>query len=527
MMIAARFVIVLTCVVLAGCPPEPTASADGETLRGVTDPATGVVAFLGVPFAEPPVGDLRWAAPQPLAARQRFRDAGNFAPACMQTPRILEWYRDYAEIFGAPRESYAPLVVDEDCLYLNVWTPDLAPAAPMPVMVYVHGGSNNSGWSYEVPYHGWALAEHGVVVVTIAYRLGVFGFFSHPDLGGDVAANFGLWDQIEALRWIERNIAAFGGDPDRVMVFGESSGAENILALLFTEPADGLIDSAALHSTAGFGLAQPTLDDERERGVRLASVLELPNAIDALRQVPADRLLDVYDRHFGAHYHSPAVDGRLIREATWDSIRQRPATAIPIIIGTNADEWLEYIEPHATPDDVRQHAGRLKYIDTDTAMHAVAREPDPRRALDRLFTADDMLCPSQYTANQWNRRSGDAWTYFFTRARDGEAGRQVGAFHGAEYTYVFGTNYAGMPVSDVDRALTRTMMDYWTNLAASGNPNGESTPQWPEFIAPEYAVQELGDVVRTITRPEPDMCASFDRFHDAPDRSFSNQATSQ
>lgn len=523
----ARAVIIAALTVFAGCAPDPEVRANGETLSGTVDSDTGVKAFLGIPFAEPPVGALRWAAPQPIAQKQRRRDVTSFAPACMQKPRILEWYRDYAEIFGAPRESYAPLTVDEDCLYLNVWTPDVKPNTPMPVMVYVHGGSNNSGWSYEIPYHGQFLARQGVVVVTIAYRLGVFGFLSHPDLGGEAVANFGLWDQVAALQWVERNIAAFGGDPERVMVFGESAGAEDILALLFARPAAGLIDRAALHSTAGFGLTQPTLDDERQRGAGLAAALGIPNSIQALRDVPADRLLDVYDQNFADHYHSPAVDGQLIVEPTWDSIRRNPATAVPMIIGTNADEWLEYVNRDATMDDVQNRADRLKYIDPDIAMRAVSAESDARRALDRLFTADDMLCPSQFTANQWNQRGGNAWTYYFTRVRDGEAGKRVGAFHGAEYTYVFGTNYVGMPVADIDRALTRVMMDYWIRFAESGDPNGASTPGWPVFVAPGFAAQELGDAVQTITRPEAAMCASFDHAHGGPDKSFSNQATSQ
>ncbi len=512
---------------LMGCSADPEARANGETLRGYVDPETGVMAFLGIPYAAPPVGQLRWAAPQALAHKRRQRDVQSFAPACMQTPRILEWYRDYAEIFGASRDSYAPLVVDEDCLYLNVWTPDTRPASPLPVMVYVHGGSNNSGWSYEIPYHGQHLATQGVVVVTIAYRLGVFGFLSHPDLDGEAVANFGLWDQVAALQWVANNIAAFGGDPDRVMVFGESAGAEDILALLFAAPATGLIDRAALHSTSGFGLSQPTLDGEQRRGASLAAVLGIANSIDALRDVTAERLLDVYDEHFSDHYHSPAVDGQLIVRSTWDSICEGLATGVPIIIGTNADEWLETVNQDATKDDVRNSANQLKYIDADIAMRAVANESDERKALDRLLTADDMLCPSQLTANRWNQRGGDAWSYHFTRVRDGEAGKRVGAFHGAEYTYVFGTNYIGMPVSDVDRALTRVMMDYWIRFATTGDPNGASTPDWPVFVAPDFETLELGDVVQTIPRPEAAMCASFDAAHDEPDRSFSNQATSQ
>lgn len=517
---------ILLLAIVAGCAQVPIVSVDDERLVGFVHPQTRVNTFLGVAYAEPPLGDLRWAAPLPLRTKQASRQAKQFAPACMQTMRILDWYRDLAETFGARRDAYGALTVSEDCLYLNIWTPTLSGNAALPVMVYVHGGSNNSGWAYEPPYHGDRLAAQGVVVVTIAYRLGLFGFLSHPEIDGDARANFGLWDQVAALRWIQKNIASFGGDPSRVMMFGESAGAEDILALLHAPPADGLIHRAALHSTAGFGLSQPTVQQEQQRGKRFAKHLGLDSegSLDALRRMPAEHLLVEYEKLFGDHYHSPAIDGHLINESTWNSINHS-ASSVPIIIGSNADEWRESVDKDATPESVRTIAAQLKYIDEDTALAAVSGETDSVRALDRLFTADEMLCPSQYTAARWNTHGTPAWNYFFTRVRDGDAGKKVGAFHGAEYTYVFGTNYAGMPVTPIDVALEQTMMSYWVNFAATGNPNGPQLPAWPIYKPPEYKAQQLGDRVMPVSRPEALLCEAFDRRQ--AERSFSNHATSQ
>jgi len=184
----------LACIfvfLVAGCTPAPPeVRVDGEALIGRTVAEGNVAAFLGVPYAEPPVGELRWRAPQPLSTRLAHRDAVDFPPACMQSMRILDWYRYMAETFGGSADYYDDLAVSEDCLYLNIWTPSLDDDAKLPVLVWVHGGSNNSGWSYELNYHGHNLAERGVVVVSIAYRLGVFGFFSHPDLPREYAALF-------------------------------------------------------------------------------------------------------------------------------------------------------------------------------------------------------------------------------------------------------------------------------------------------------------------------------------------------
>jgi len=507
-----RKILLLLLVLLYGCDNTPRVTVDTELLVGKR--IDDVAVFLGVPFAEPPVGDLRWRGPQPLTTKVAQRDATEFAAACMQTMRILTWYRYMAETFGGSADYYEDLEVSEDCLYLNVWTPTLDEDARLPVMVWVHGGGNNSGWSYEKPYDGQLLAPRGAVVVSVAYRHGVFGFLSHPDLAdADTVANFGLWDLVAALQWIQNNIAKFGGDPDRVTLFGESAGSQNILALMFADPARDLFHRGVLQSTAGYGLSLPSLDDEQQRGAEFGDVIGA-ESIEALRLVDADKVLAVYTENFDDYYHSPAIDGRLITQSTWERIQAHEFGNHDIMIGTNRDEWLDFIKEDASADDLLQAARRNPRIGGEEALAVVANEPDPRRAMDRLITAEKMVCPSQNLAANRTASGGNSWVYFFTRQRDDDGGKKVGAFHGAEYSYVFGMHDAYMETSQVDHELTRIMQGYWLSFAATGDPNGDALPRWPLFERPEPLVQELGDEVWTIPAVEPELCATFEAWND-------------
>lgn len=457
----------LSLLVLSACDNAPQLVVDGELLTG-TRVDEGAM-FLGVPFAEPPVGNLRWRAPQPLATRVAQRDATHFAPACMQTTRILDWYRDMAEIFGASRDVYEDVEFSEDCLYLNVWTPTLDTDAQLPVMVWVHGGSNESGWSYEPNYRGDVLAPQGVVVVTVAYRQGAFGFLSHPDLAGeDAVANFGLWDLVAALHWVKDHVRKFGGDADRVTMFGESAGAEDILALLFSDEAKGLFHRAILQSTAGYGQSMPTLYDEQVRGADLGDTLGA-SSIEQLRHIRAGTLLKTYSAAFADHYHSPAVDGQLVTESTWQSVLSGQRPEVPVIIGANADEYPE-----------------------------------------RVDTVQNFLCPSQAFAATRTASGADTWMYYFSRVRQDAGGEQLGAYHGAEIPYVFGTHDEYMTTTSQDLALGATMQRYWTNFAASGDPNGEGLPAWPAFRRPDARLMAFGDDVGLTPEVEAESCAAMD-----------------
>jgi para-nitrobenzyl esterase len=495
---------------VTGCSEPPNVEANGERLLGERL-ANGVAAFRGIPFAEPPVGDLRWQRPRPLTIGKNERDATRFAPACMQVPRILNWYRDLAETFGAPGDVFEDLDVSEDCLYLNVWTPNLHATASLPVMVYIHGGSNKSGWSYEPNYHGHALAARGVVVVSIAYRLGVFGFFSHPDLD---AANFALWDQLAALEWVRDQIENFGGDPNRVTVFGESSGAQDALALLATKQARPLIHRVILQSTAGFGIdreSSPTIEDEQQRGIATAELFGIggDHVPGQMRQIPAEELLRVYSEHEGDYYHAPAVDGELLVQPVWDAINEGAIAAVPMIVGTNADEWYASTPEDIGPADIESRLMDKDYLNSADALAVVSGDADVREAIDRLDTAEHMLCPSQYLAERHARLHGNAWLYFFSRVREGSAGAQVRAYHGAELPYVFGTHDPWMTTTSTDWQLSDVMMSYWTNLATNGEPNQSGLPDWPVFDRPDGNAMEFANTARPGPAQEAVLCRLF------------------
>ncbi len=510
-----RPIVVASMLALTACDGAPEVSVDGELLIGKYVEDRKVATFLGVPFADPPVGDLRWRAPQPLSHKVAKRDATEFEAACMQSLRILDWYRWMAVQFGSTEDYYDDLEVSEDCLYLNVWTPTLENDAKLPVMVWVHGGSNKSGWAYELNYHGHKLAQEDVVVVSVAYRHGVFGFLSHPEMPPDApVANFAYWDLVASLEWIRDNIEKFGGDPERVTLFGESAGATNILALMFAEPANGLFHRGVLQSTAGFGRDRmSTLAAEQARGSQLAQAFNLPRegSLQALRQIPADELFATYDEKFSDQRHSPAVDEQMFRQNTWIAMHERGFGERQMIIGTNRNEWYSSIAEDTNWDDVEDKAAEVFSADNVAAALAIVRsETDPRHALDRLHTATLMLCAAQQVAASMSASGSDAWMYHFTRVREGDAGAALGAYHGAEYPYVFAVHDDYMPSSDIDYALEEVMQSYWVQFAKSGNPNSAGTSYWPRFEAPEHLVQELGDTVMTMPAPEPELCALFE-----------------
>ncbi len=507
----------MVLIATAACETDPQVTINGEILRGNIIAELDVTSFLGIPFAAPPTGELRWQAPAEYVAGSGIRDAKTFAPACMQTPRIVDWYRDLAELFDNERNVVADLPVSEDCLYLNVWAPNETTNADLPVMVYIYGGGNNSGWSWEPNYHGHALAAEGVVVVSIAYRVGDFGFFAHPDINqGPAVANFGLWDQIAALQWIRKNIDSFGGDPDRVTAFGESAGASNIVSLMFSHAADELFSQGILQSTGGFGLGPTrTLADERERGAALARQIGDGRQLSVaeMRAIPADEFMELSEQNLQDHYHAPVVDGTLLDKTVSAKIESGDFIPRRLIVGTNADEWYAYF-PKDTDEKVLETRAREIFPQGhQAALAEVSGEDDIRGRLDRIYTAAEFLCPSQYFAEQVSTNDNPAWVYLFTRAREGPPGKEWRAYHGVELPYVFGTHDDWMTVSEADNRVTRTTMSYWLEFAKSGNPNGGETVRWPEFEMPDFAVQGIDDPTVTMATPEPILCQIYRTEH--------------
>lgn len=494
----------------------PLVRANSEELVGRWAGENEAVAeFLAIPFAAPPVGELRWRAPQPHIPRSDRQWATQVAAACMQGPHIVDWYARVAAAFGAGRDEIgAPRGVSEDCLYLNVWTPalpDAGVADKLPVMVWFHGGSNKGGWSYEPNYLGAKLAARDVVVVTTAYRLGPFGFFSHPSLEGsqpgDAIANFGFLDQIAALEWVRAHIQSFGGDPDNVTCFGESSGAGD-LGNMFVTSID-LCRQIIAQSPGGSYELRKTLADAQANGLRIAAELDIVNddgAAHRLRAVPAGKLLAAADTALPGHYYDVVTDDKTLVEAPLESLDRQQQSKINFLIGTNRDEWYMYLAEDTAHEDIGEWLAEHAPDNAAALQDQVADETDPRRALDKIRTARNMRCPARRVAARINATGGRAWIYYFTRQRAGPGGEKLGAYHGTEIPYVFGTHDDWLPVEAIDDELTEVVMDMWVQFARSGDPNIPGHPEWPVYGAEKPAVLELGEEIRVIAPVDAALC---------------------
>ena len=462
----------------AGAADPPNYTAINEVAK------SGVVVqrFSGIRYAEAPIGEWRWRAPRPISAGSHVEqvaqmDATEWPPACMQDNGNVEWYQGVAGAFGQP-PNVAPTrpETDEDCLFLNIWTPDTG--ARLPVMVWIHGGANVNGWSFEPNYRGRELAAMGAVVVSVQYRLGVFGFLAHPALGEESAhgssGNYGILDQIEALRWIRGNIAAFGGDPDNVTLFGESAGAGDIAYLLLSPLAEGLFHQA-ISQSGGWPFDQRrTLADNEQQGVEFLARTQA-NGIAELRSRSAESLLSVANEHFTRDYDDPPVDGWLLPAPPAELLARKAFVPRPVMLGFNADEMLMYVgKPTA-----ERWQKELAKLSNPRAVDTLLRRLPIRQRFDELQSATQFTCPSVALADGFAAGGSPTYVYRFDRIRDGDHG--IGAYHGAEIPYVFDTHDAWLPTNEADRALTRRMMGHWLAFARLGDPNHADAPNWPRW----------------------------------------------
>ena len=434
--------------------------------------------FSGIRFAEAPTGRWRWRAPRPSAATGTI-DATEWPPACVQDEGTVEWYAGVAAAFGAHRQVVVERPpVSEDCLFLNVWTPILE--GPLPVMVWIHGGGNVNGWSYEPNYLGRELAAQGAVVVSIQYRLGVFGFLAHPSLSQEgrppSSGHYGILDQIEALKWIRRQIGAFGGDADNVTLFGESAGAGDINYLLLSPLAKGLFQRAVSQSGGWPADQRRTLTQAEADGVRFLSAAGIAS-IEALREVPPEQLLVMAERHYQRGYDDPSVDGWLLPVPPAELLRTRAFPRVPVIFGTNSDEHQTLMDAdQATEADWRAALQRVR--DAQGVEKRLTGRPLAER-MAALYAAAQFHCPSMRFADAFAAVGAPTYVYRFARVRPGN--HAFGAYHGAEIPYVFDTHDPWLPKNADDETLTRHMMAYWLNFARNGDPNGGDVPPWPRW----------------------------------------------
>jgi para-nitrobenzyl esterase len=343
------------------------------------------------------------------------------------------------------------------------------------------------------------------VVVTIAYRVGIFGFFAHPELRGSPApANFGLLDQIAALRWVRDNIAAFGGDADNVTAFGESAGAADI-GYLMTSPAAAGLFQRAISQSGGFQMRYDfDLHDAERVGVALAQALPGQPRLAVMREIPSAQILAAAKTaSLGDDPFRPVIDGFVVTRSPAEAYG-RDGLRYDLLIGTNEDEWYMYVD--ADPAQLDTTLRNLPEEAREQLAQRAAQEADTQHGHDKVTTFVEMVCPAYLMAESVTRSGRHAWVYRFTRVRPGPGGKQLGAYHGAEIPYVFDTHDDWFTGDDVDVELTRAMLGYWSNFARRGDPNDAELEDWPAFDPAAPRVLELGDRIAPLAAPDASLC---------------------
>lgn len=484
----------------------PTARTDAGVVKGTIDGEA--TAFLGVPYAAPPVGPLRWRAPRSPAKWSGVRPADRSAASCEQAVNPAgfgPWTHEY--VVQGP--------VSEDCLYLNVWAPRGRPKHA-PVMVWLHGGGFNQGSGDIAAYNGAALARHGVIVVTVNYRLGVFGYFAHPELTREAAAtgeppgNYGLQDQIAALKWVRRNIAAFGGDPHRVTVAGQSAGALSVHALLSSSLARGLFNQAIAESGTPTLLPVMTLADAERAGAAFATAKGAAS-LEQLRALPPEKLS-------GAFFF-PIADGVALPGTLPALEKAGHINPVPLLAGTNADE-----ASTSSPPGYRSGEPGLLDREIDTIF---APSGDLFRPFYPRETLEERIASSRAAARDRSLASlfdwGRTWTgqsraplylYLFDHIEPGPQAERYGVFHTSEVPYVFGTlNKAPeRGFTPGDRRVSEVMMGYWLSFIRSGKPAAAGQPEWPRFDPAQRRMMRLDEHPRAEPVLPEDKVHAVDRW---------------
>ena len=454
---------------------------DSGEIEGIA--AGNVVAFKGIPFAAPPVGALRWKAPQAVTPWSGVRPAKEYGHDCMQEP-----FGGDAAPLGTPP--------DEDCLVLNVWTPVVRAAKPRPVLFWIYGGGFVNGGSSPAVYDGSKFAEAGAVLVSANYRVGRFGFFAHPALtkeaGGGPLGNYAYLDQIEALKWVKRNIAAFGGDPGNVTVFGESAGGASVNMLMTSPLARGLFHRAIVQSGGGRSstlIAAKTLQSAEQIGLAFATEAGVTGddakALEALRALPAARLVNGMNlmKPQPKTYAGPMIDGTIVVEDTEAAFRAGRQAKVPYMIGANDLEFGFFPTPPAQVDQMLARFGD----DKDKVAAAYDPKGTGNKGMIGMSLASDisMVEPARMLARLHAAAGQPTWQYRFSYVADSLRGKAAGALHATEIPFVFSTvreKYKDA-TTPADEAAGRAATAYWVAFAASGDPNAKGFPAWPRYTA--------------------------------------------
>jgi para-nitrobenzyl esterase len=482
-----------------GTPPPPACANTSTIACTQSGAARGVIegnlrAFRGIPFAAPPVGNLRWKAPAPPPAWQGVRDASAFGNVC-------------------PQINYnGQLVGDEDCLVLNVFTSAPPPSSKQPVMVFFHGGGNFRGDSQAPPFDSPPLATHGAIVVTAEYRVGILGFLANPLLtaeGGGSSGNYALLDMIAALSWVKQNIANFGGDPSRVMLFGQSAGSFDIQMLLVVSPAQGLFSVAGMESNAIPSASKaswiPTQAVADAASAQFIAAMGCNNAADVLaclRAVPPDTIV-TYPNNFTL---GPGIGSTFLPVDSFTAIQQH-GSPVPLLIGSTREEWTGVADDPNAPLDSAGYAAEIHsefdQFGAGVANQVLALYPatdydSPEYALIAVHSDYQISCEARNVALVASGpQRPKVWRYLYTHRYENDASlNALRAFHTAELFFVFGNleNVRGpYTPSAVELTFSQDMMGYWTRFAATGDPNGPGATQWLPYDATNEDILELDE----------------------------------
>jgi para-nitrobenzyl esterase len=485
----------------AGSTSAHTASTTEGPVQGTL--SSGVLSFLGIPYAQPPVGELRWKPPQAAEARADLLVADSFGPACPQDDSAVSFTQ------SGP--------TDEDCLTLNIWTPHrdldaLAPGDGLPVMFWIHGGGFIQGSARQTVtggtelYKGADLAVEQAIVVTMNYRLGALGFLAHSAFIGEdghlAAGNYGLLDQIQALEWVRDNIDSFGGDPDNITIFGESAGGVSVCALMASPLTAGMFDSAIMESgnclSAMRKLDEVNGDNEAatDQGARLAESLDCDGAAAedvaaCMRGKTADQILEAMPATIGllggdGEGFEPIIDGHVLDKSLAQAIEDGSAHQVPFVIGANADEGTIFTMAQAdlTEQDYEDLVNTyFPIIGSDVLdLYPVGDYDDPRYALSAIIGDVAFVCPARRTARAHAANGNDAFTYFFTYVSAAGAQFNLGAFHASEVAFVFG-NFGSFGGAGAEATLTNAIQTWWIQLAYDGAPGSAEGHAWPAYDA--------------------------------------------
>jgi para-nitrobenzyl esterase len=478
---------------------------DSGLVAGVADASNEVVSFKGIPFAAPPLGDLRWRPPQPPANWEGVKMADHFNPVCMQATR-------------GPAAAAGP-APSEDCLYLNVWTAAKSPSERRPVIVWTYGGAFTSGAGSLAMYNGAALAKKGVVVVTYNYRLGVFGFLAHPELTKESAhrasGNYAMMDMATVLRWVQKNIASFGGDPKRVTIDGESAGSMLVSAMVGSPEGKGLFQRAIGQSGAWMGIGighMTTLAQAEESGQKMVQSLGASSIAD-LRTKPADELLKNARGQFGV-----VVDGWYVPEDLSLTYEHHKQNDVDLLVGSNHDEGTFFARPGSVKADQFSSSAKKRFgEESDAYLKLYPAGSDAQAETSQLAAFRDEMGwhMREWAQLQAERSRAKTYLYYFTHIPPTPPGiPSRGATHTADLAYMFDNQPANVTWTDADRQLADTMSSYWVNFAATGNPNGKGLPEWPVYKAKNGdKAMVLGDTVEAGPAIDPAMLAFYDSYY--------------